>query len=147
MVTFASIEVGLIYPATAIFVLLVLPIPFLSAWAARLVAFVEAQRPALGISALNLLWMIGMGCFAYSWYEISTKFADEQLPAASFSSVSTAAAADASGRYLRSKWRAERNMYIHAVFFILFAALQRIARLILAKKALQQRVAAQKKAQ
>ena len=146
MVTFASIEVGLIYPATAIFVLLVLPIPFLSAWAARLVAFVEAQRPALGISALNLLWMIGMGCFAYSWYEISTKFADdEKLPAAS--SVSAAAAADASGRYLRSKWRAERNMYIHAVFFILFAALQRIARLILAKKALQQRVAAQKKAQ
>lgn len=139
MVSFLAIEVNLlIYPAFAVFLLMLIPIPLLSKYIAKLIAKLESIR----IGGASLLFVIAIGgalLFSLSLKEFYDEYGGpmgkdgKPFPDASHRDYA---------RHLSRKWRLERNMYIHGIVSILYASLLKMARLTLESHALKKKAKA-----
>eukprot|EP00388_Colpodella_angusta_P039176 GDKK01046603.1.p1 GENE.GDKK01046603.1~~GDKK01046603.1.p1 ORF type:complete len:172 (-),score=30.61 GDKK01046603.1:118-633(-) len=134
MFTMLSVEVNfLIYPAFVIFLLMLIPIPFLSKLVAKLVAKIESIRVG-GLSILLVITLVGIVFFLISFNdqrEYMFTHPNAVLP---------------EGRhhmdYLSKKWRGERNMYIHAILAVLYSSLLKMARVTLESHELEKKAIA-----
>mmetsp|Transcript_12067 Transcript_12067/g.13882 ORF Transcript_12067/g.13882 Transcript_12067/m.13882 type:complete len:148 (+) Transcript_12067:43-486(+) len=123
MPSLQSFEVEvLIAPAFVIFMMFIIPIPFLSKLISRMVLKLESISIS-GISVLFVLTVVTLILFVNQVYTTAKKYGSGN-PAPEF--VDLAAKLEHQGK----KWKAERDLYIHAISFVLLASVMKFARLI-----------------
>ena len=136
MITAAALEVNLlIYPAFVLFILTLVPIPFISRRVCKLIATIENIR-FQGVSVLMIITIGAFILFGLAMKEYRDRYAaisgSDQL------NLDTSRKADQ--QFHSKKWRAERNLYVHAMVAVLYSALLKIARLTLENNALQKKI-------
>lgn len=136
MITATAIEVNLlIYPAFFLFVMALLPIPFISRRVCKFIATIENIR-FQGISILMIVTIGAFILFGLSMKEYRDRFTtvsgEEQM------TLDTSRRADQ--QFHAKKWRAERNLYVHAMVAVLYSSLLKIARLTLENMQLHKKV-------
>jgi uncharacterized membrane protein len=123
MVTAHMLEVDVvIIPAFVIFLLFIVPLPILSRLVSKMVLALESVQ-VQGVSVLLCLTLLAGGLFANQFHQWNNHYG-YSVPAQDFSSLSVKM------EFQAKKLRTERNLYIHAMAFVLLAAIMRFARLI-----------------
>ena len=137
-----SLEVNfLIYPAFALFLLMLIPVPMLSKLVARGIAKLESCR-IYGVSPLFAIAVFGVLAFSFAYQKHYAQYGGD---AASGSAAINAARQQNNidySRLLARKWRAERNLYMHGIVALLYCALLKMARLTLEASVLAKAAAA-----
>lgn len=120
MLTLQAAEVEmLIIPSFIIFLLFIFPLPVVSRVVSKIVLMIES----VNISGISLLFVLtGGACFLFVNQLTRARQLEDQPR--DFHDLS------AKLDFQAKKWKSERDMYIHAVTFILLAAVMKFARLI-----------------
>ena len=131
-----TVEVNaLLLPAIVGLFLMVVPVPFIGRFAARAVMLLNRKLIYLGdsysFSPMQLIVGVVGLLFVQSWYSWRSKYSavDFPRPKAEFMGQWE--------EFHAAKWRSERNIYLHAVTFVSYVALLRIAQLLLQVDELQ----------
>lgn len=111
-------EVYVIVPTFIVFLLFLLPFPVLSQIVTKVVLWIESVR-INGISVLLIGTVAAFGLFVNQWLALQRR--EESRPKAT--------ELDLQLQWQGKKWKAERDLYIHAVAFIVLAAITKLARL------------------
>ena len=133
MVSLQTLEVDfLILPAFVVFVLFTIPVPVVSKLLSRLILRIERLQVS-GVSLLVVLTVGSLILFLNSFLRYSKQYgADNKFDLLNVKDLKPDRFHDLSLKveYQGKKWKAERDMYIHCLGFVLLAAVTKIARLV-----------------
>lgn len=133
MVSLQTLEVEfLILPTFVLFVLFTVPIPVVSKLLSKLVLRIERLQLG-GVSILMVLTVLSLILFANSFLRYSKQYSsDNKFDLLDIKDVKPDRFHDLSLKveYQGKKWKAERDMYIHCLGFVLLAAVTKMSRLV-----------------
>jgi hypothetical protein len=118
MLNLQKFELYLIVPSFIVFLLFIVPIPLLSKIVTKIVLAVESVR----VQGISILLICTIGTFVFfvnQWVGLQQRDSNRPAPTE----------LDLQLQWQGKKWKAERDLYIHAVAFILLAAITKLARL------------------
>lgn len=111
-------ELYIIIPSFIVFLLFLIPVPGVSNIVTKVVLALESLRVS-GVSVLLIATGTTFAFFLNQWLEIQKREGSRPKPTD----------LDLMLQWQGKKWKSERDLYIHAIAFILLAAITKLARL------------------
>ena len=114
-----TIAYAVLWPGVVLFAALIAPLGLLQLWAAQLVNLLDKRVKISGVSVMLLIAWFGFLTFSYDLYEWHRDYyLKHHEHTDMFKKM----------EYNGHKWRAERDLYMSALTFVLYASLRTIAK-------------------